>query len=88
MGPYELSNNNMLTLVVRNGSLFTDANGLADEEFLFMGDDRFGSNQRDVSFRIVRGPAGEVVGLTWSSGGKERRAPRIGPLFSSLKEKK
>jgi hypothetical protein len=37
-----------------------------------MGDDRSGSNQRDVSFRIARGPAGEVVGLTWSSRQIER----------------
>jgi CubicO group peptidase (beta-lactamase class C family) len=87
-GRYELSNNNMLTFVVRNGSLFTDANGLPDEEFLFMGDDRFGSSQRDVSFRITRGPAGDVVGLRWSSGGKERPVPRIGPLFASLTEVK
>ena len=41
-GRYELSNNNMLTLVVHEGSVFSEANGLPDEEFLFMGDDRFG----------------------------------------------
>ncbi|HSC28250.1 MAG TPA: serine hydrolase domain-containing protein [Vicinamibacterales bacterium] len=85
-GRYELSNNNMLTLVAQQGSLFSDVNGLPDEEFLFMGSDRFGSNQRDASFRIARGPAGEVLGLTWSSNGKERPVPRIGPLFASIKQ--
>ena len=83
-GRYELSNNNMLTLAVHEGRLFTDVNGLPDEEFLFMGDDRFGSSQRGVSFRIARGSAGEVVGLTWSSSGKERPVPRIGPLLASI----
>ena len=85
-GRYELSNNNMLTLVVHEGSVFSEANGLPDEEFLFMGDDRFGSSQRNVSFRIARSPAGEVVGLIWSNNGQERPVPRIGPLFASIKD--
>ena len=85
-GRYELSNNNMLTLVVHEGSVFSEANGLPDEEFLFMGDDRFGSSQRNVSFRIARGSAGEVVGLTWSNNGQERPVPRIGPLLGSIKD--
>ena len=84
-GRYELSNNNMLTLVVHEGSLFSEANGLPDEEFLFMGDDRFGSSQRNVSFRIARSSAGEVVGLTWSNNGQERPVPRIGPLLAAIK---
>jgi CubicO group peptidase (beta-lactamase class C family) len=85
-GRYELSNNNMLTLVVHEGRVFSDANGLPDEEFLFMGDDRFGSSQRNVSFRIARSSAGEVVGLTWSNNGQERPVPRIGPLLGSIRE--
>ena len=85
-GRYELSNNNMLTLVVHEGSVFSEANGLPDEEFLFMGDDRFGSSQRNVSFRIARSSAGEVVGLTWSNNGQERPVPRIGPLLGSIKD--
>jgi CubicO group peptidase (beta-lactamase class C family) len=87
-GRYELTNNNMLTLVVHNGSLCSDVNGLPDEEFLFMGDDRFGSSQRDVSFKIAHGSGGDVIGLTWSSNGKERPVPRIGPLFASIKQVK
>ena len=85
-GRYELNNNNMLTLVARGDSLFTDVNGLPDEEFVFMGDDRFGSTQRNISFRIERSAAGDVVGLSWSSNGQERPVPRIGPLFASIKQ--
>ena len=83
-GRYELSNNNMLTLVSRGDSLFSDVNGLPDEEFLFVGDDRFGSRDRNISFRISRNAGGEVVGLTWSDGARERPVPRIGGLFASI----
>ncbi len=66
-GRYELSNNDMLTLVPNGASLFTDVNGLPEEEFIFMGGDRFGSTQRDVSFSIVRelsaGPVGQLAGV-------------------------
>jgi hypothetical protein len=85
-GRYELNNNNMLTLADYDGRLFVDVNGLPDEEFLFMGGDRFGSSDRNVSFRLARGAAGEVVGLSWSDNGKERPVPRIGPLFASIKQ--
>jgi CubicO group peptidase (beta-lactamase class C family) len=84
-GRYELSNNNMLTLATRDGRLFSETNGLPDEEFVFMGDGRFGSPDRNVSFRIARNAAGDVVGLSWSDSGKERPIPRIGPLFASIK---
>jgi CubicO group peptidase (beta-lactamase class C family) len=84
-GRYELSNNNMLTLTARGDSLFTDVNGLPDEEFLFLGDDRFGSTDRNVSFRIARSAAGEVIGLGWSSNGSARQIPRIGPLFAAIR---
>ncbi|HEY7474611.1 MAG TPA: serine hydrolase [Vicinamibacterales bacterium] len=84
-GRYELSNNNMVTLTAHGDSLFTDVNGLPDEEFVFMGDDRFGSTDRNVSFRIARDAAGEVIGLGWSGNGSERQIPRIGPLFAAIK---
>ena len=53
-GRYELNDNNMVTLVAEGESLFTDVNGLPDEEFLFMGGDRFGSTQGNTSFTIAR----------------------------------
>jgi CubicO group peptidase (beta-lactamase class C family) len=85
-GRYEFSNNNMLTLAARGNGLVTTVDGLPDDEFLFMGGDRFGSASRNVSFRIARNASGEVVSLNWSgNGGKEREIPRIGPLFTSIK---
>ena len=85
-GRYEFSNNNMLTLATRGNRLFTDVDGLPDDEFLFMGGDRFGSATRNVSFRIAGNASGEVVGLNWSANSeKERPIPRIGPLFASIK---
>jgi CubicO group peptidase (beta-lactamase class C family) len=85
-GRYELNNNNMVTLVAEGESLFTDVNGLPDEEFLFMGGDRFGSTQGNTSFTIARDSTGAVIGLTWILNGKERPIPRIGPLFASMKQ--
>jgi hypothetical protein len=61
-------------------------NGLPDEEFLFMGGDRFGSSQRSASFRIARDSAGAVIGVTWINNGQERPVPRIGPLFASIQQ--
>jgi CubicO group peptidase (beta-lactamase class C family) len=83
-GRYELSNNNMLTLATMGATLFTDVNGLPDEEFVSLGGDRFGSSQRNVSFRIARNATGAVVGLSWNDNGTEREIPRIGPLFASI----
>jgi beta-lactamase family protein len=85
-GRYEFRNNNMLTLVAQDGRLFTDVNGLPDEEFLFMGGDRFGSSQRSASFRIARDSAGVVIGVTWIDNAQERPVPRIGPLFASVRQ--
>ncbi len=85
-GRYELNDNNMVTLVAEGESLFTDVNGLPDEEFLFMGGDRFGSTQGNTSFTIARDSTGAVIGLTWILNGKERPIPRIGPLFASMKQ--
>lgn len=75
----------MLTLAATGARLFTDVNGLPDEEFVSMGGDRFGSTQRNVSFRIARDSTGALLGLTWNENGKEREIPRIGPLFASIK---
>jgi hypothetical protein len=75
----------MLTLISKGESLFTDVNGLPDEEFVGMGGDRFGSTWRNVSFRIARDSTGAVIGLSWNEYGKEREIPRIGPLFASMK---
>jgi CubicO group peptidase (beta-lactamase class C family) len=83
-GRYELSNNNMLTLVAVNGRLFTASSGLPDEEFVDVGGGRFASMDRDARLDFVRDASGRVTALTWTRGDNKRTAPRIGPLVSAL----
>jgi CubicO group peptidase (beta-lactamase class C family) len=84
-GRYEFANNQMLTFAAERGQLVTLTDGLPDETFLPEGDDRFGSSTRDVRITFLKGGHGEVSGFLWNAGGRERRVPRIGPLFHSLK---
>jgi CubicO group peptidase (beta-lactamase class C family) len=84
-GRYEFANNRMLTLAVELGHLLTVVDGFPDEEFRFEGDDRFASSQRDFVLNFVKGGDGEIDGFRWKEGGEERKAPRIGPLFHTLK---
>ncbi len=83
-GRYEFANNQMLTLAAERGRLVTLVDGLPDEEFLPEGGDRFVSSQRDVRVTFRKGDDGEVDGFVWEEGGRERKVPRIGPLFHCL----
>lgn len=83
-GRYELANNNMVTLVVMNGRLFTASSGLPDEEFVDVGGGRFASMDRDARLAFVRDAGGRITALTWTRGDNTRTAPRIGPLVSAL----
>jgi CubicO group peptidase (beta-lactamase class C family) len=80
-GRYEYQNNNMMTLFAHNGRLYTDLNGLADEEFVPVARDQFRSTERDASFRAVKNATGEVDAIDWTQPNVARRIPRIGPLF-------
>jgi hypothetical protein len=75
----------MLTLAAEQGHLVSLIDGLPDEEFLPEADDHFHSAQRDVQITFLKEGDGEVSGFLWKEGGRERKAPRIGPLFHSLK---
>src|SRR5262249_16084930 len=55
------------------------------EDFLPVGDDRFASSDRDARVTFLEDGDGEVAGFLWEEGDKERRAPRIGPLFHTLR---
>ena len=46
---------------------------------------RFHSAQRDIQITFLKDGGGQISGFLWKEGGKERKAPRIGPLFHSLK---
>ena len=86
-GRYELTNNNMLTLVAHDGQPCShDVSGLRDEEFLFMGRRSLRLQQIGTSaFASCASPTGAVVGLAWIGDiGQERQIPRIGPLFASI----
>ena len=63
----------------------TIVDGFPDEEFLPEADDRFHSAQRDVQITFLKDGDGQVGGFLWKEGGRERKVPRIGPLFHSLK---
>jgi CubicO group peptidase (beta-lactamase class C family) len=84
-GRYEFANNQMMTFATERGRLLTIVDGFPDEEFLPETDDRFDSTQRGVQVTFVKDGDGEVAGFLWKEDGRERKAPRIGPLFHTLK---
>jgi len=84
-GRYELQSPSMITLGGDNGHIYSYLDGIPDEEFLLAADGRFVSTLRSVSFKLVRNPSGNVDAIEWTSSNKKTsRAPRIGPLFSSI----
>lgn len=84
VGRYELTENNMISFVAANGRLFSASDGLPNEEFVYVGDDRFASADRSLRIAFNRDAAGAVTGLTWTQGDRDRVVPRIGPLVSQL----
>jgi CubicO group peptidase (beta-lactamase class C family) len=84
-GRYEFANNQMLTFATDRGRLLTMVDGLPDEEFLPEADNRFHSAHQDVQINFIKDGDGKVSGFLWKADGKERKVPRIGPLFHSLK---
>jgi CubicO group peptidase (beta-lactamase class C family) len=84
-GRYEFANNRMLTFGADGGHLLTLVDGLLDEEFVPVADNRFRSAHQDVQITFIKDGDGKVSGFVWNEGGKERKVPRIGPLFHSLK---
>jgi CubicO group peptidase (beta-lactamase class C family) len=85
-GRYEFTNNRMLTFAADRGRLFTMVDGLPDEEFLLEADNRFRSAHQNVQISFTKDADGTVSGLLWQADGKERKVPRIGPLFHYLKQ--
>jgi hypothetical protein len=75
----------MLTFTADRGHLVTLADGFPDEEFLPEADDRFYSTAKDLQIRFLKDDNGKIGGLLCKEDGKERKLPRIGPLFHSLK---
>lgn len=83
-GRYELANDNMITFVVVDAQLHSASDGLPDERFVRIGDDRYASVDRNVRVTFTRDARNDVSGLTWTLGDRQRAVPRVGPLESML----
>ncbi len=84
-GRYEFENNQMITFIKKNGHLCVLLDGIPDEDLLAEAEDRFFLSQRDVHVTFLTDRDGGVKGFLWKDKGKEKKVPRIGPLFHSLK---
>jgi hypothetical protein len=84
-GRYEFANNQMMAFTMERGRLVTVVDGFQDEEFLPESEMSFYLAQRDVQVTFVKDDHGNVTGFRWKEEGHERKAPRIGPLFHSLR---
>jgi CubicO group peptidase (beta-lactamase class C family) len=86
-GYYEAAENNMTAFVPNpNGSgVQVLRDGLPDEDLLAMDSTQFGSNERAFDVRFSVDARGAVTGVVLRPGNpRERRAPRVSPLPSSL----
>ncbi|QJW89450.1 serine hydrolase [Spirosoma taeanense] len=86
-GRYEFANNRIITFKAENDRLYTLADGFIDEEFVPESTTRFASMDRDAFVTFSPNAQGEVTELVWKSGKDERKIPRIGPLFHTIKPK-
>ena len=80
-GLFDVGGGGFLTLVARDGHLFTSVGGGVDEEFVPVGDDRFASAERDMRLALKRDASGSVVAVERTVPNGSRVLPRLGPLF-------
>ena len=86
-GRYEFQNPVMMAIGEKDGHLYTYLDGLPDEEFVYAADGRFVSTERAASFKATRNARGDVEAIDWTRPNTAtRRIPRIGPLFSAIRE--
>jgi CubicO group peptidase (beta-lactamase class C family) len=84
-GRYELSNNNMLTLVADQGQLMSLSDGMPDEVFVAVGPLAFSSVSSGQTATFQLDGQGAVTGFVLTRDGRERKVPRIAPLMPSQK---
>lgn len=84
-GYYEASNNNILTLAMRGGSLVSLADGLPDRTWVPTGQWQVTSRDRSRQFVFLHQASGEVTGFTRVINGKDVPAPLISPLLANAK---
>jgi hypothetical protein len=84
-GRYELSNNNMLTLVADQGQLMSLSDGMPDEVFVPVAPLAFRSVSTDRTATFQLDDKGAVTGFLLTGDGKERKVPRIAALMPAQK---
>lgn len=84
-GRYEVSNNQMVTLVPQGGKLVSMAGGLPDRVFVPTGEWQVTSEDLSRRFIFVRSESGQVTGFTSTVRGRELKAPRVSPLLKDVR---
>lgn len=84
-GRYEFANNQIITFRADQGRLVVLSDGLPDEEFIPESATYFASTDRDAYLSFHPDTKGTVTELVWKRSSNERKIPRIGPLFHTLK---
>jgi CubicO group peptidase (beta-lactamase class C family) len=85
-GRYEAANNQMATLVPQGGKLVSMADNLPDRVFVPTGEWQVTSEDQSRQFTFTRSAAGQVTGFSSRTiNGRDRVAPRIGPLLKDAK---
>jgi CubicO group peptidase (beta-lactamase class C family) len=80
-GLYDVGEGGFITLVPRNGHLFTSVDGALDEEIVPIGGDKFAFTERPVQFHFDRALDGRVVAASGLRGRVSSVLQRLGPLF-------
>ena len=84
-GLYDLGNGAFVTMVARDGRLFSMAGGGLDEEFVPVGRDRYASADRDFALELVRDSSGAVAAMQRVTPAGTRAVPRLGPLLRAAR---
>jgi CubicO group peptidase (beta-lactamase class C family) len=76
-GRYQLNPDTVIVFAARNGRLYTQSNGMDDEEFIPDSQARFLSAERDAEARFDSAADGAIVALRLKNNGTEMVAPRV-----------
>ena len=77
-GRYEFGNNNLWTLVARDGKLCTLSDGLIDDELVPAAPGSYRTVDGAVELSFTEAEDGAPA-FSWRRGGKSGTAPRVGP---------
>lgn len=85
-GRYEYGNNEMMTvtLTVPDGQIGAHLTTDAPDTYKPISESSFYSYDEDIQLSFVKDKSGAIVAVTVKQEGRERTAPRIGPLIHSM----